>query len=449
MHSLFIQHNSWCHPKIIAHRGACALEPENSLPAFVAAGRLGVWAIETDLHMTDDRELVCFHNKRVDRLTEGQGAITDMKLAELRALHITAGNNVGAHTPDELRIPTFLEYLLVCRRYGSVPFIELKADIAGEALYLVRRMGLEEYCVFSSVKLEHLEEVRELSDRVFIHHIFSSEDNILRLACWDMPECRLKIAELDDVPEGLVERVHEAGLRVCFRAADTPEIMRRAIGRRLCSDELCLQPVISPKIKSRQKEKQMKAYERLIRYAKINTASSEGGKTTPSTPGQFELARLLTNELNELGVENAHVDDKCYVYGIIPASAGYGEAVKIGFIAHLDTSPDFCGEGVNPRVIANYDGGDLALGQSGRVLRVSDFPHLSGLCGKTLIVTHGNTLLGADDKAGIAEIMTMVERLQNSGEPHGQISICFTPDEEIGAGAITGYYSSGQILRIP
>lgn len=229
MHGLFVQRNSWNHPKIIAHRGACALEPENSLPAFEAAGRLGVWAIETDVHMTADRELVCFHNKKVDGLTTGQGAIADMKLAELRKLHITAGSNVGAHTPDELRIPTFLEYLLVCRRYGSVAFVELKTDIVGEALYLVRRMGLEEYCVFSSVKLEHLEEARARSDKVFVHHIFSNEENIPRLVGLGYAGMSFKISDLDDVPEGLIERVHEAGLRVCFRAADTPEIMRRAI----------------------------------------------------------------------------------------------------------------------------------------------------------------------------------------------------------------------------
>ncbi|MGI6166921.1 MAG: peptidase T [Eubacteriales bacterium] len=179
----------------------------------------------------------------------------------------------------------------------------------------------------------------------------------------------------------------------------------------------------------------MKAYKRFLKYVKINTASSEGSKTTPSTPGQFELARLLAGELSELGAVDVRVDDKCYVYGTIPASVGYEDAVRIGFIAHLDTSPDFSGEGVSPRVISCYDGGDLALGQSGRVLRVSEFPHLAKLRSKTLIVTDGNTLLGADDKAGIAEIMTMAERLQESGEPHGQISICFTPDEEIGAGA--------------
>ncbi len=229
MHNLFAQRNSWRHPKIIAHRGALALAPENSLPAFVTAGRLGVWAIETDVHMTADRELVCFHNKKVDGMTEGQGVIAEMRFDEIRALRITAGSNVGSFAPDELRIPTFREYLSVCRRYGSVPFIELKADIVGEALCLVRRMGLEEYCVVSSGRLEHLEEARALSDKVFIHHIFSSEDNIPRLVELGYAGMSFKIADLDDVPGGLVEKVHDAGLRVCFRAADTTEVMRRAI----------------------------------------------------------------------------------------------------------------------------------------------------------------------------------------------------------------------------
>lgn len=179
----------------------------------------------------------------------------------------------------------------------------------------------------------------------------------------------------------------------------------------------------------------MKAYERLLKYAKISTASDEGKKCVPSTARQFDLARLVAGELRELGAADARVDDKCYVYGIVPATPGYESAAKIGFIAHLDTSPDFSGEGADPRVIPDYDGGDVTLGDSGRVLRVADFPHLPSLKGKTLIVTDGRTLLGADDKAGIAEILTMLERLCDSGEPHGQISVGFTPDEEIGAGA--------------
>lgn len=227
--SLFLTANSVRRPRIIAHRGACALEPENSLPAFEAAGRLGVWAIETDVHLTSDGVPVCFHNKKVNGLTDGEGAIADMTFAELRRLHITAGSNVAAHKPQELLIPTFEEYLVVCRRYGSVPFIELKTADAGQTLRAVRQLGMEDHCVFSSIQPEPLEEVRRLSERVFIHRIFGSEEDIPRLAQLGYAGMSFKISDLDDVPHGLVERVHAAGLKICFRAADTPVLMRRAI----------------------------------------------------------------------------------------------------------------------------------------------------------------------------------------------------------------------------
>lgn len=227
--ALFVQHNSLTSPKVIAHRGASALEPENSLPAFEAAARRGVWAVETDVHMTRDGQPVCFHNKKVDGLTDGEGAIAELSFSELRRLHITAGVNVEAHSADELRIPTFLEYLTVCRRYGAVPFLELKAPLAEETLFYVRQMGLEDHCVYSAIKLEPLCDARALSKRVFIHHIFSSEDNIPRLCELGYAGMSFKIAQLDDVPEGLVERVHAAGLKICFRAADDPDTMRRAI----------------------------------------------------------------------------------------------------------------------------------------------------------------------------------------------------------------------------
>lgn len=227
--ALFDAPNSYSAPKIIAHRGANSLEPENSIPAFEAAGRLGVWAIETDVHKTADGKLVCFHNKRVDGLTNGEGAICELTFDYLRSLHITAGNNVQAHTEQELRIPTFEEYLEICKKHGSVPFIELKTNIAEETMFYVRKLGLEDSCVYSAIKFEPLECVRKLSDRVFIHHIFSSEERIPRLAELGYSGMSFKIAELDDVPEGLVERVHSAGVKICFRAADTPDVMRRAI----------------------------------------------------------------------------------------------------------------------------------------------------------------------------------------------------------------------------
>ena len=177
----------------------------------------------------------------------------------------------------------------------------------------------------------------------------------------------------------------------------------------------------------------MRAYERLIKYAKVSTASEEGIGVSPSTPRQFDLARLLVDELRSLGVADAEVTDTCYVYGHLPATPGHEDAPCLGFIAHMDTSPDFSGENVKPRVIENYDGGDLELG-AGRTLSVKQFPHLPSLKGRTLITASGDTLLGADDKAGIAEIMTLIEELQGGEIPHGRIAVCFTPDEEVGCG---------------
>ena len=179
----------------------------------------------------------------------------------------------------------------------------------------------------------------------------------------------------------------------------------------------------------------MRAYERLIRYAAVHTASDEQGDGTPSTDRQFDLARILSEELKTLGAEDVFVDEHSYVYGKIHATAGYERVPCVGFLAHLDTAPDFCGENVQPRVVENYDGGDFPLGDSGRTLSPGEFPHLRQLTGKTLIVTDGTTLLGADDKAGCAEIVTMAERLLSGQMPHGPVAIAFCPDEEIGHGA--------------
>ncbi|MEW9078976.1 peptidase T [Terrisporobacter glycolicus] len=179
----------------------------------------------------------------------------------------------------------------------------------------------------------------------------------------------------------------------------------------------------------------MRAYERMLNYVKVWTTSDSSSETVPSTPRQFDLAKLLVEEMKELGIEDAHVDDKCYVYGTLPATKGYEDKSKLGFIAHLDTSEDISGQNINPQIVDNYDGEDIVLGDSGRVIKVSDFPHLKNFKGRTLITTDGTTLLGADDKAGIAEIMTAIEIIQKENIPHGKISIGFNPDEEIGTGA--------------
>ena len=179
----------------------------------------------------------------------------------------------------------------------------------------------------------------------------------------------------------------------------------------------------------------MQAYERLLNYVKIYTTSDEAAMTVPSTTRQFDLARLLVSEMKEMGIEDARVDEKCYVYGTIPATAGYENATALGFIAHLDTAPDFNGAHVNPQLHENYNGEDVPLGTSGLFLRTEQFPHLKTLKGRTLITTDGTSLLGADDKAGIAEILTAAQELLKSDKPHGKICICFSPDEEIGGGA--------------
>jgi tripeptide aminopeptidase len=179
----------------------------------------------------------------------------------------------------------------------------------------------------------------------------------------------------------------------------------------------------------------MRAYERLLKYVKYNTASSDESGATPSTDSQFELARVLAAELEALGASEVYLSDKCYLTAKIPATSGLEDKAPIGFIAHMDTSPDFSAENVNPIIHENYQGGDIPLSDSGYVIEEAKNPHLKNLIGCDIITTDGKTLLGADDKAGIAEIMTAVEELIKSGAPHGPISIGFTPDEEIGAGA--------------
>ena len=178
----------------------------------------------------------------------------------------------------------------------------------------------------------------------------------------------------------------------------------------------------------------MKAYERLLSYVKVFTPSDENGTPNPSSACQFDLAELLVKELKELGITDAYVDEFCYVYAHLPATPGYEQAPKLGLIAHMDTVSDFCSHPANPVITENYDGGELALGTSGRTLSPQMFPHLTSLKGRTLITTDGTTILGADDKAGIAEIMTVAELLIKENIPHGTICITFTPDEEIGEG---------------
>ena len=181
----------------------------------------------------------------------------------------------------------------------------------------------------------------------------------------------------------------------------------------------------------------MRAYERLIQYVQVHTSSKEGEACTPSTERQFNLSRVLEAELNRSGYQQVFVDEHAYVYGVLPATEGKENSPCIALIAHLDTIPDedFSGEGVRPQIVEKYDGSEIPLGDSGRVLSPEAFPDLTKLVGHTLIITDGTTVLGADDKAGIAEILTACEELQLEKLPHGRIAVCFPPDEEIGHGA--------------
>ena len=176
--------------------------------------------------------------------------------------------------------------------------------------------------------------------------------------------------------------------------------------------------------------------ERFLKYVTFDTESCDEATVVPTTEGQFVFARYLEQQLKEMGLEDIVLDEKGYLYATLPANCD-DEMPVVGFIAHLDTSPDMSGKDVNPRVVENYQGGDIVLDEKDNiVLKVADFPEVENYKGDDIIVTDGHTLLGADDKAGVAEIVTAVAYLQAHPEiKHGKIRIAFNPDEEIGRGA--------------
>ncbi len=175
--------------------------------------------------------------------------------------------------------------------------------------------------------------------------------------------------------------------------------------------------------------------ERFLKYIKTYTTSDEESETVPSAARELDLAHILTAELTDLGVNDVILSKTGYVYGHIPATPGMEGHKSVAFIAHMDTAPDYPGENVNPVFHENYNGSDVVLEGTGAILSVKDFPELETLKGRTLITTDGTTLLGADDKAGVAEIMTMTEKVLKEDIPHGDFWVVFTPDEEIGRGS--------------
>jgi len=176
--------------------------------------------------------------------------------------------------------------------------------------------------------------------------------------------------------------------------------------------------------------------DRFLRYVKIDTQSAYDNAVIPSTPKQFDLAYILRDELLALGLQDVQLNEQCYITATLPANIDH-DCPTVGFVAHIDTAPDFTGTNVQPQIWENYDGQDIVLNAAHAiVLRVSEFPEIAAYKGHTLITTDGTTLLGADDKAGVAEIMTALAHLIAHPEiKHGKIRICFTPDEEIGRGA--------------
>lgn len=211
-------------PKLIAHRGFAVSSPQNSLPAFEAAGKLNFWAIETDVRKTADGILVCCHDAAVDSMFEGSGEVRDMDLAQLQKLEFRPEKRKGCGKPGT--IPTFREYLAVCKRYGSIPFIETKTEDIADVLEEAGQFFSEEQIVISSVQFSHLELVRGISDKVFIHHIFSDEEKLLRLAELGNSGLSYNYPDYRNCPAELLDKTRALGVQVCLRAGDTSEAVR-------------------------------------------------------------------------------------------------------------------------------------------------------------------------------------------------------------------------------
>lgn len=179
-----------------------------------------------------------------------------------------------------------------------------------------------------------------------------------------------------------------------------------------------------------------KVHERFLEYVKVDTKSDEETRTTPSTKGQLELGKILADELKSIGLQDVRIDEFGYVYGTVKGNIDK-KVPTVGFISHMDTAPDMSGRNVKPQIVENYDGGIVTLNKELNIkLDPKELPELKNYVGKTLITTDGTTLLGADDKAGVSEIITAMEYLINHPEiKHGDIKVGFTPDEEIGEGA--------------
>lgn len=230
MNKLFSTPQTLSHPRYVSHRGFQPMAPANSLPSFEYAGYLRQWAIETDVHFTRDGVAVCCHNDTVDATFDGTGAIREMDWAELSRLRMNQGNRLDCLRDEQKRMPLFSEYLSICRHYGSVPFIELKTDDVERAMALVRQAGFaDDEIVISAVSLERMQIARRVSEDVFIHRIFATEEELPILAELGNAGLSWNIKDVRDCTPDKITRPHEMGLKVCLRAGDTLENVRRML----------------------------------------------------------------------------------------------------------------------------------------------------------------------------------------------------------------------------
>ena len=213
----------------IAHRGCQSLAPENTIPSFVCAARLGLQAIETDVRLSKDGVMVCSHDDSLKRMFGLKQKVSETAYAELKGLVPAKGNGLTVWPKETLRIPTFSEYLDVCEKYDAVPFIETKGDVAvvKPVLDEVRRRGLARVAVLSSVQFDHIREARRCDKDIFIHHIFSKPEQLDELAAMGNAGLSYNYKDISTVPDGLVERVHAKGVKMCLRAGDTPEAVAK------------------------------------------------------------------------------------------------------------------------------------------------------------------------------------------------------------------------------
>ncbi|MBQ8803404.1 MAG: hypothetical protein IJZ53_07225 [Tyzzerella sp.] len=216
--------------RYVSHRGFQPMAPANSLPGFAYAGFLHQWAIETDVRLTKDGVIVCCHDDVVDTTYNGSGKIEEMTWKEISDLHMNKGNRLACFSEEQMRMPLFMEYLAICKKYGSIPFIELKTDDAERVIYAVQKAGFEDTdVVMSSISLERLVETRRFTKEMFIHWIFAEEECLETLAGLGNAGLSWNIPDAFSCPEEKIALPHEAGLKVCLRAADSVKTVQHML----------------------------------------------------------------------------------------------------------------------------------------------------------------------------------------------------------------------------